>query len=259
MKILYSVILSIFVILCFIINNTLLYFPIFFVLIQFFSNILDDITFLILKQLSSLIYVILEKTEELTFDDKFKRYKEDYMVQQYKEKMRKKQMTIYIKKEKLKLIYLLAFFYIFILWKKIFSHIFIAIYEKLISYWQYKLFGKLEPLGNIIYQIIIINYYTEEENKYFNKEIIFLFIFLLPNSLAIIFSHYTGRITNFFFQNYILTSLFPLFFNMDILIILLGFFNILLMISIFACDEESYKNFKFWFFLFGIQQMSYRY
>ena len=259
MKILYSVILSIFAILCFIINNTLLYFPIFFVLIQFFSNILDDIVFLILNQFSSIIYVILEKAQELTFDDKFKRYQEDHMIQQYKEKMRKKQMTIYIKKEKLKLIYLLLFFYISILWKKIFSHLFIIIYEKIISYWQYKLFGKLEPLGNIIYQIIIINYYAEEENKYFNIEIFFLFIFLLPNSLAIIFSHYTGKITNFFFQNYILTSLLPLFFNMDIIIILLGFFNILLMISIFACDDESYKNFKYWFFLFGIQQTSYRY
>ena len=258
-KILYSAVLCIFIFLCFIINNSLLYIPIFFILIQFFSDTLNDLVFLILNLFSSLVFIIIEKTQDITFNDNFKKYKEDYIIQKYNKKMKQKEMTIYIKKEKLKLIYLLLIFYISIFWKKIFSHFFAYLYEKIISHWQYKIFGKLEPLGNIIYQFIIMNYYNEEENKYIIKEIVFLFIFLIPNSLAIIHSHYVGRIMNFFFQNYILTSLLPLFFNMDFLIVLLGFFNILLMINLFAADEETYRNFRFWFYLFGIQQMSYYY
>ena len=103
-----------------------------------------------------------------------------------------------------------------------------------------------------------MNYYNEEEdNKYIIKDIIFLFIFLIPNSLAIIHSHYIGRIMNFFFRNYILTSLLPLYYNMDFLIVLLGLFNILLMINLYSADEKTYRNFRFWFYLFGIQRMSY--
>ena len=185
-----------------------------------------------------------------------KRYKEDYIIQKYNKKIREKEMTIYIKKEKLKLIYLLLFFYLSIFWRKIFSYLFAFIYEKFISFWQYKIFGKLEPLGNIIYQIIIMNYYNERERKYLIKEIIFLFLFLFPSSLAIIYSHYFEKKINFFFQNFILTSLLPLFYNLDILLVLLGFFNIFLMINIFAADEETYRNLKFWFFLFGIHPMN---
>jgi hypothetical protein len=170
--------------------------------------------------------------------------------------MRQKNMKIYIKKEKLKLIYLLLFFYISIFWKKIFSYAIIIIYEKVISYWQYKIFGKLEPLGNILYQTIIMNYCYEIDKKQIIKEVIFLFLFLLPSSLSIIYSHYFEQKINFFFQNYILTSVLPLFFKMDILLVLLGFLNIFLMINIFAADEETYKNLKCWFFLFGIEPMN---
>jgi hypothetical protein len=258
-KILYSILLCIFIFICFFIDNILLYFPIYFILIQFFCDTLNDITFLILNKISKLVYIVIEKTQPKTFNDNFKIYQEDYIMRKYNEKMNQKNMTIYIKKEKLKLIYLLLFFYVSIFWKKIFSHFFVFFYEKIISYWQYKLFGKSEPLGNIFYQIIIMNYYNEENNKYIFREIFFLIIFLIPNSLAIVYSHYTDTKINFFFQNYILTSLLPLFFHLDIIIVLLGFFNIFLMINLFASDEETYSNFKFWFFLFGIQSMDYYY
>ena len=252
-KILYSVLFAIFIFLCFIINNFLYYFPIFFILIQFFSDILNDITFIILNKITSFIYIIIEKAQDKTFNNNLKKYEEDYIIQKYNKKKRQKERIIYLKKEKLKLIYLILFFYISIFWKKIFSHLFIIFYEKIISYWQYKIFGKLEPLGNIVYQIIIMNYYNEENIKNLFKELFILFIFLLPSSLSIMYSHYYGTKINFFFQNYILTSLLPLFFNLDTLIILLGFFNVFLMINLFAADEETYRNFRFWFSLFGIQ------
>ena len=254
-KILYSVILSIFIFLCFIINNFLIYFPVFFVLLQLFSEFLNDITFLIINEISSFFHIAFVKAKKKVFGDNLKKYREDYLIQKYNKKVQLGDRNIYIKKEKLKLIYLLLFFYVDILWKKIFSHFFIIFYEKIISYCQYKLFGKLEPLGNILYQIVIMNYY-HEENSFFDKETIALFLFLVPSSICIIYSHYFEKKIEFFFQNYILTSLLPLFFNMDILIVLLGFFNIFLMINIFAADEETYKNFKYWFFLFGIQPMN---
>ena len=254
-KILYSVILCIFIFLCFVINNFLIYFPIFFILLQFFSEFLNDITFLILNKISSFVYIVIEKAKTKTIGEKFNKYKEDYLMQKYNKKIKMNKMTIYIKKEKLKLIYLLSFFYINIFWKKIFSYLFIIFYEKIISYWQYKIFGKLEPLGNIFYQCVIMNYYSEEKNL-FDKENFVLILFLVPSSICIIYSHYYEKKIEFFFQNFILTSLFPLFFNMDILLVLLGFFNIFLMINIFAADEETYKHFKFWFFLFGIQSMN---
>jgi hypothetical protein len=254
-KILYSVILSIFIFLCFIINNFLIYFPVFFVLLQLFSEFLNDITFLIINEISSFFHIAFVKAKKKVFGDNLKKYREDYLIQKYNKKVQLGDWNIYIKKEKLKLIYLLLFFYVDILWKKIFSHFFIVFYEKIISYWQYKLFGKLEPLGNILYQTVIMNYYHEEKSI-FDKETIVLFLFLVPSSICIIYSHYYEKKIDFFFQNYILTSLLPLFFNMDILIVLLGFFNIFLMINIFAADEETYKNFKYWFFLFGIQPMN---
>ena len=255
-KILYSIILSILVFLIFIIDNFLLYFPIFFVIIQFFSDTLDEIVFILLNKICSLFYIVLEKANIKSFNDNFKKYKEDYIVQKYNKKKIENERKIYIKREKLKLIYLLLFFYLSIFWRKILSYLFIYIYEKFISFWQYKIFGKLEPLGNIIYQIILMNYYNEKERKYLTKEIFFLFLFLLPSSLAIIYSHYFEEKINFFFQNFILTSLLPLFFNLDILMVILGFFNIFLMINIFAADDETYRNCRFWFFLFGIQPMN---
>ena len=224
-------------------------------MLQIFSDFLNDIVFLILNKIFSFVYIITEKAQNRAFNDTFKTYEEDYIIQKYNKKLREEKIIIYIKKEKLKLIYLLLFFYISILWKKIFSYIFIFFYEKIISYLQYKIFGKLEPLGNLFYQTIVMNYYNENQ-KIINNEIIFLFLFLLPSSISIIYSHYCEQKINFFFQNFILTSLLPLFFSMDISMILLGFFNIFLMINIFAADEETYRNFRFWFFLFGIQPMN---
>ena len=132
-------------------------------------------------------------------------------------------------------------------------------YERYISLIQYKLFGKLEPLCNIIYQFFIMNFYQEKFNKNFVKENIFIFLFLIPNSIAIIYSHYHCKKINFFFQNYILTNLLPYIFKLDFSISFLGFLNIFLMINLFAADSSTYKNYKFWFFLFGIQSMNFKF
>ena len=104
-----------------------------------------------------------------------------------------------------------------------------------------------------------MDFNQEKFNKNIIKENIVLILFLLPNSLAIIHSHYNNRKLNFFFQNYILTSLLPYFLKLDFAIIFLGFLNIFLMINLFAADSTTYKEYKFWFFLFGIQSMNFRF
>ena len=183
-------------------------------------------------------------------------------MQKYNKKiLRQKAMAniMQIKKEKFKFIYILAFFHIYLFIKKIFSRFYIFFYENIISNIQYKIFGKREPLGNIIYQFIIMNFYQEKFNKNIWKENIFLYLFLLPNSIAIINSHYNNTKLNFFFQNYILTCLLPYFFKLDFAIIFLGFLNIFLMINLFAADNMTYKSYKFWFFLFGIQSMNFKF
>lgn len=257
-KILYSIIVFIFIFLALIINNSVIYFPIFFILLQFCSDFLNDIVVLILSKFS-IFLLLLKGTDE---NPRYKTYKEDYLIQKYNKKlMKQKAMAnlIQIKKEKFKLIYILAFFHIYLFIKKIFSRFYIFIYENFVSILLYKIFGKLGPLSNIIYQFIIMDFNQEKFNKNIIKENIVLILFLLPNSLAIIHSHYNNRKLNFFFQNYILTSLLPYFLKLDFAIIFLGFLNIFLMINLFAADNTTYNEYKFWFFLFGIQSMNFRF
>ena len=257
-KILYSIIVFIFIFLALIINDSVLYFPIFFVLIQFCSDFLNDIVFMILNKISMLIYLFKEKDEK----KKMNKYKGDYIMQKYNKKILKQRAmanVMQIKKEKFKFIYILAFFYIYLFIKKIFSRFYIFAYENIISNMQYQIFGKREPLGNIIYQFIIMDFYQEKFNENILKENIFLYLFLLPNSIAIINSHYNNTKLNFFFQNYILTCFLPYFFKLDFAIIFLGFLNIFLMINLFAADNTTYKTYKYWFFLFGIQSMNFKF
>ena len=249
LKILYSLIIFIFIFLSFIINNSKLFFLIFFIIIQFCSDFINDIIFMVLNNFSFIMNYLVKNSENI----KYKKYKEDYMIQKYHKKIMKQKIINHVKKEKFKLIYILSFFYFYIFYKKFFSRIIFYLYENFISLIQYKIFGKLEPLGNILYQFIIMDFYYEKENKNFIKENIFIFLFLLPNSIAIIKSHYYNQKINFFFQNFILTSLLPYFFRLDFELNFLGFLNIFLMINLFVADNITYKTYKFWFFLFGTQ------
>ena len=164
-----------------------------------------------------------------------------------------------LKKEKFKLIYILSFFYIYLFIKNILSRIFIYLYENIIFLIQYEIFGKLEPLGSIIYQFIIMDFYNEKNTKNLFQENIFIFLFLIPNSLIIIKSHYYNQKIPFFFQNYILSCLLPYFFQFDFSITFLGLLNIFLMINLFFADNSTYNTYKFWFFLLGIQANEFTY
>ena len=254
-KILYTLISFIFVFLTFIINNSVLFFPIFFIILQFCSDFINNFTFMILNNFCFIMNLISEGEE----NRKYKKYKEDYMIQKYHKKIMKQRIFNKLKKEKFKLIYILSFFYIYLFIKNILSRIFIYLYENIIFLIQYKIFGKLEPLGSIIYQFIIMDFYNEKNTKNLFQENIFIFLFLIPNSLIIIKSHYYNRKIPFFFQNYILSCLLPYFFQFDFSITFLGLLNIFLMINLFFADTSTYNAYKFWFFLFGIQANEFTY
>ena len=257
-KILYSIIIFNFIFLAIIINDCMKYFLVFFILIQFCSDFINDIIFIILNKFALVIYFRKGKEEQ----NRFKRYKEDYMIQKYNKKLMKQKAMTYImsiKKEKLKFIYIIAFFFIYLFLKKTISKFYIFLYENVISFFQYKVLGRLEPLGNIAYQFLIMNFREEINNENILKENLFLFLFLLPNSLAIIYSHYNCIKLNFFFHNYMLTCLLPYFFKLDFTITFLGFINIFLMINLFLADNATYKAYYCWFFLFGIQSMDFKF
>ena len=254
-KILYTLISFIFVFLTFIINNSVLFFPIFFIILQFCSDFINNFTFMILNNFCFIMNLISEGEE----NRKYKKYKEDYMIQKYHKKIMKQRIFNKLKKEKFKLIYILSFFYIYLFIKNILSRIFIYLYENIIFLIQYKIFGKLEPLGSIIYQFIIMDFYNENNTKNLFQENIFIFLFLIPNSLIIIKSHYYNQKIPFFFQNYILSCLLPYFFQFDFSITFLGLLNIFLMINLFFADTSTYNAYKFWFFLFGIQANEFTY
>ena len=257
-KILYSIIIFNFIFLAIIINDCMKYFLVFFILIQFCSDFINDIIFIILNKFALVIYFRKGKEEQ----NRFKRYKEDYMIQKYNKKLMKQKAMTYImsiKKEKLKFIYIIAFFFIYLFLKKTISKFYIFLYENVISFFQYKVLGRLEPLGNIAYQFLIMNFRDEINNENILRENLFLFLFLLPNSLAIIYSHYNCIKLNFFFHNYMLTCLLPYFFKLDFTITFLGFINIFLMINLFLADNATYKAYYCWFFLFGIQSMDFKF
>ena len=257
-KILYSIIIFNFIFLAIIINDCMKYFLVFFILIQFCSDFINDIIFIILNKFALVIYFRKGKEEQ----NRFKRYKEDYMIQKYNKKLKKQKAMTYImsiKKEKLKFIYIIAFFFIYLFLKKTISKFYIFLYENVISFFQYKVLGRLEPLGNIAYQFLIMNFREEINNENILKENLFLFLFLLPNSLAIIYSHYNCIKLNFFFHNYMLTCLLPYFFKLDFTITFLGFINIFLMINLVLSDNATYKAYYCWFFLFGIQSMDFKF
>ena len=154
-----------------------------------------------------------------------------------------------LRKGKYKLIYILIYPYLAILWKFLFSKIYIIVYENILIKIQFFFLGKLEPVENIIYQFIIKNN-INDDFSFFN--FIILILFILPNTLCVIITHINEMKPNFFFQNYLITSLIGIFIKTHPLILITGLINIFIMINIFAADEETYNTLFFWFDLLGI-------
>ncbi len=218
--------------LCIIINNSSIFYGIYFFLLQFMHNHFNKYG----KKIYDIFILV-----KFQFDDEDEK-------RSLSKKMQQKKLNE-IRKGKYKLIYILIYPYLAILWKIFFSKMYIIIYEKILIKIQFLLLGKLEPVENIIYQFIIKNE-INDNFSFFN--FIILILFILPNSLCVIITHINEMKPSFFFQNYLITSLIGIFINTHPLILITGLVNIFIMINIFAADEETYNTLFFWFDLLGI-------
>ena len=231
-KILNIVIYIIFFFLCIIINNSQLFYVIFFFLLQFMHKHFNKFGKKIYNIFIFVKFQIDDEDEKKSFSKKIQQKKLNEL-----------------RKGKYKLIYILIYPYLAILWKFLFSKIYIIVYENILIKIQFFFLGKLEPVENIIYQFIIKNN-INDDFSFFN--FIILILFILPNTLCVIITHINEMKPNFFFQNYLITSLIGIFIKTHPLILITGLINIFIMINIFAADEETYNTLFFWFDLLGI-------
>ena len=171
------------------------------------------------------------------------------------EKIRQKKLNKF-KKGKYKLMYILLYPYIAILWKVFFSKIYLIIYEKIIVKLQFYFMGKLDPVGNVIYQLLNYNNLIDDFSF---LDFALLILFILPNTICILVIHINEIKPNFFFQNYIITSFIGIFIKTHPLVLITGIVNIFIMINIFAADEETYNTLFFWFDLLGINSSDFFY
>ncbi len=139
--------------------------------------------------------------------------------------------------------------YLVIIWKLFISKFFLIFYEYFFAKIQFLLFGKLEPVGNVLYQLISKNNLSD---SFTLIDIIIIFFVLLPNSICVLVTHINEDKPSFFFQNYLITSFIGIFIKVHPIILITGIVNIFLMLNIFASDEETYYTFFFWFDLFGV-------
>ena len=231
-KILNFVIYTILGFLCIIMNNSSLFYIVYFFLLQFMHKNFNKYG----KKIYDIFILV-----KVQFDDEDEN-------RSFSTKIKQKKLNE-LRKGKYKLIYILVYPYLAILWKILFSKLYIIIYEKILIKIQFFLLGKLEPVENIIYQFIIKNE-INDNFSFFN--FILLILFILPNTLCVIITHINEMKPNFFFQNYILTSLIGIFIKTHPLILITGLVNIFIMLNLFAADEETYNTLFFWFDLLGI-------
>ena len=116
--------------------------------------------------------------------------------------------------------------------------------------------GKLDPVGNVIYQLLNYNNLIDDFSF---LDFVLLILFILPNTICILVIHINEIKPNFFFQNYIITSFIGIFIKTHPLVLITGIVNIFIMINIFAADEETYNTLFFWFDLLGINSSDFFY
>jgi len=125
------------------------------------------------------------------------------------------------------------------------------------------IYGEIEPITNILYTSFITN---SRSFVISYSEILILLLFLLPNSLYILYSHITNDYPTIIVvrwllkkQNICILNVVPFFFsyNFDAILICNIFLksailNSFALVTIFASDEETYSNFYYWFDFLGI-------
>ena len=236
-KILKFVLYSIFLFLSIIINNSSIFYLIFFLIIQFIHHPFRKVGSKVFSFFND-IQLEIEEDE----DDR----------QTISKKMRKRKLNK-LRKKKYKLIYIIIYPYFVMIWKMLISKIFLFLYEIIFAKIQFITIGKLEPVGNVLYQLINKNNLCD---SFTFLDILIIIFIMLPNSICVLLAHINEVKPNFFFQNYLITSFIGIFVKTHSIILITGLVNLFLMLNIFAADEETYYTFFFWFDIFGVTATS---
>lgn len=228
-----------------IVNNMLLFYIVYLVLVQFLDHSLIP--------LNKIINYFNNKDFNWVTSINIFNFMRKNQSKTVMQPMEVSEESIKIQKCKFKLIYFYIYPLLVIVWKSFIIKLLIAAYESFLSKLQFVLFGKLEPVTNIIYQFLHLNNNSDSFNLI---DIIVLVLFILPNTAGLIYFHLNELKPSFFFQNYILMSLAGIFIVVNPIILVTGILNIFIMLNLFAADEESLFFFGWWFSFFGIQAMS---
>ena len=221
------VLVEIFFLFWFITNNWYIFFIIYFILIQFTQGSFNFIRKTI-KFCYFLFFVPKQTNSNVIYEDLTKKL---------------------IKKSKYKLIYLFIYPYSIIIWKLLISKIILLLFEYLIAKFEFLIFGKLEPVSNVIYQFVRL---SSQSGEFSILDIFILIICILPNTLGLLYCHLFNMEPNFLYKNYIVLNLLGIFFNSHKLILLIGVLNVFIVLNMFAADEDTYESFSLYFDLWGI-------
>lgn len=152
-------------------------------------------------------------------------------------------------RDKYKLLLIILYPYASFFWKFLFSEILIKVIEY--AFVVLSLTSQRDAFTNLLYHWLIKNS-TAKENYFSFWDLINLFLFLLPNSALIIYTHLKNKIPSFLSQNLCLLNLFGFYLNGNLDLSILGGVNILILLNLLAADKETYENFSLWFDFFGI-------
>jgi len=152
-------------------------------------------------------------------------------------------------RDKYKLLLILLYPYVSIFWKILISKMVIKLIE--FSLVLLDITSQRDAFSNLFYHWLIKNA-NSKENYFSFWDILNLFLFLLPNSILIIYTHFKNKIPSFLLQNLCLLNLFGFFINGNLDLSILGGVNILVLLNLLAADKETYENFSLWFDAFGI-------
>lgn len=109
-----------------------------------------------------------------------------------------------------------------------------------------------EPFLNIIYRRLINNQ-DEFYESFHMLDLLNLFIFVLPNSLIILYNHLKNMELSFLIQNCCVFNVITLFLCGNFDVIIIGILNVIILATKFSADFETYTQFPYWFDFFGIE------
>lgn len=221
------VVLEIFFLFCFIANNSLIFYLIYFIMLQFTQS-----SFNFIRKIIKLIYSLFtpkNKDSNILYENNFKKL---------------------IKRSKYKLIQIFLFPYLIVIWKVFLVKFLLFIYEYFFAKLQFMAFGKLEPVTNVIYQFLRI---SDQSTPFTIWDIVILVAFILPNTYCVLYCHICECEPSFFYKNYAVFNLVGVFFNFHILILIIGMLNIFIILNIYSADEETYDFLSIWFDLWGVE------